>query len=445
MAQINVRKREASRPRQLEALDKLYEENKEKLTNVPSHPINQVALAKWVNDLTANDTGNSLALFGSQIAMHLRHVSFTEFHDTLLRVANEIKADIIAAQYTKPKAKIQVVALADGEWSKSNTWALLLMWPVLGEWITHIVRTPEEAVELHTMGVEEDKDALTFVIHTDDASYSGTQFFTTSRDVLENMMDDPTIKKNQSFSYYMAFPFISQFVRDIALGDMFLRSQNEGGCLIIPNATQTFDSLKTSMLASLGKSRFEILEYFLESPPYKAIFGYAKPIHCIYFDHKLADGLSTINKILALAPVLTKDNEVTADNLIVGCKIEDYRGKYTGDNPSAKDHARDAIPELDFYDNFVCPKAFYKFIKYTFNDVLVSSMPEIKSYQSLPVVLDLLSHPKSSKTTNQKISKRADTCGHCGVVARFECSRYGYKVCSKMCHSVMLKQMSQYQ
>jgi hypothetical protein len=78
-----------------------------------------------------------------------------------------------------------------------------------------------------------------------------------------------------------------------------------------------------------------------------------------YFDHKLPDSTSTVNKILAIAPAKDKTTGTTTlRSLIKGCDVSNYRvdrGKPTADTYID-----------DFEQNTICPSSFYKAIKYTF-------------------------------------------------------------------------------
>jgi hypothetical protein len=91
---------------------------------------------------------------------------------------------------------------------------------------------------------------------------------------------------------------------------------------------------------------------------FKFTFQYHKDISALYFDHKIADAVSTFNKIYYLAPLFNCTISNVNIPFIEGCNIK--------------------IPEdIDVYDKYIavenatinklCPVVFYKGIEYTFN------------------------------------------------------------------------------
>ena len=89
---------------------------------------------------------------------------------------------------------------------------------------------------------------------------------------------------------------------------------------------------------------------------FKKTFQYHKNISSIYFDHKVADSVSTFHKIYLLAPLFNCSVEDMSVPFIDGCDLTKIPKK---------------INIYDFYVDLsdkikTCPPTFYKTIKYTY-------------------------------------------------------------------------------
>jgi hypothetical protein len=96
---------------------------------------------------------------------------------------------------------------------------------------------------------------------------------------------------------------------------------------------------------------------------FKRTFQYHKDISAIYFDHKIADSMSTFHKVYMLAPLFN----CTIQNKRVGF-IDNCNEEKIPDNINIYDHYMDVEVEMG---SSACPPSFYKHIAYTFRKKLV--------------------------------------------------------------------------
>jgi hypothetical protein len=92
---------------------------------------------------------------------------------------------------------------------------------------------------------------------------------------------------------------------------------------------------------------------------FKRTFQYHKDISAIFFDHKIADAVSTFNKIYLLAPLFN----CAVKNKRVGF-IENCDATVIPDNINVYNYYIDLEPEIG---KRACPPSYYKHLTYTFN------------------------------------------------------------------------------
>jgi hypothetical protein len=107
-------------------------------------------------------------------------------------------------------------------------------------------------------------------------------------------------------------------------------------------------------------------------------FQYHANINAVYFDHKVADGVSTFNKIYMLAPIFgCIADHIPSYRFIEGCSSRK--------EPALLREAPDRTARPDVYEYiidveqrygkkaYVCPRTFYKQIDYRFNGKKIPS------------------------------------------------------------------------
>jgi hypothetical protein len=290
-----------------------YVENKDKLHMTQSYPINWREVMRWRKHLFHHDS----EFLGRVFLLALQHVPYSQFYDSLVKGALEID-------------EARVILVINGAMTKSSTWVALLVWPFINDKVVDIIRPEQMTTNIPDNHV---------YVYVDDAVYSGKQF-------------EEAIPKDFEGTIYLLASAIS---KSYPTEKRLFQDMRERGVEVdIPTNSIRF---------------LDIYQYAYDLDP-----GYAKPWeermqdnydkfqfnhtkHAIYFDHKLADAVSTMQKLLALG-VDDIDEEYHFHPLITNCKPADYRFH---DKRIVKSHEK----VNDFDPDGVCPTAFYKNIDYT--------------------------------------------------------------------------------
>ena len=355
-----------------------YNENKEKINALNNeHEINQENLQDWINDIVnyvtkkktkkivtkkettlVGKTKHKIKVtwldFALAFRKNLQYVSFTTFKEKLRTISTEISNNLIGMSLDqKNKKKIMVIMVIVRHFKKSNLWVSLLMWPTLKSYVTHIVSTPGEA--LYLMETEQYFDKVV-IIHPDDCIYSGSQFDESFQGFASNLQ-----AQSKEFVYYAATPYISH----IAL-DGILEKYITNKTLTILKSSQRINSLYEDIKEEKGEGFVNVLFSLVgveSNTIEKYLFQWEKKSHAIYFEHKLADKVSTFNKLLALGPLRDiRKNEIILRPFISTCTVD----KYSVEHESFEEMF-DSL-QTKFIDDFekVCPTPFYKTIEYTY-------------------------------------------------------------------------------
>jgi len=344
-------------------------ENKDLVYGVKSYPlINSDEFNKWI-DLQGNDSAKQIAIFVKSV---IKHISFDEFMGRLYNLSVSINS------YIHKFDKIFFVITADLK--KSNTWISIILFNMLGEGTKRITYVITE-IMFHNMihyFVEYATYYKTLIIVPDDVAYSGNEISNIFvRDMFGSILDITynlkrfNIPKDR-FSFFIACPFIGSSA--ISLWE---NSKTE---FYIPESAYIFKNINqeaTDAHIDLNKllqdnfnfqvfsSTDSLKEFLLVSP--------------IYFDHKLASGLSILNKVLRLG-VYAKRNTLpnksdiigVFGSLIKGCKIDI-------NSPVINDFINEN--RLISFGNLDCPPPFYKTIKYRFRGKEIDTFVQSPEYK----------------------------------------------------------------
>ncbi len=313
--------------------DEFYEENKAKIMMADSqtYPINQAALREWRGLMIKS--GRMLSDFALVMTGTLRHVSFWEFYETLIRAAYEVFAHSISLG-------MPIVLVVGDAVLKSNLWTALLVWPILAENVDEVQAD---------IGVR--RNVLYVIV--DDASYSGDQ-------LIYGLNVSGIDERVTHLAVLLGA--ISETARRLLL--------DRYSSAIIPNATIRFDTIFANATKILGVWEKDPFEYDWNSQPEKHEWLQATGYnHAIYFDHKLADNVSTVTKLIAVAPHFDeRSNVLTFRPLIRGCTLDTYKigGMRIAD--------LDRFVHVNKFDEAggTCPPTFYKTIHYTFRGAKVT-------------------------------------------------------------------------
>lgn len=324
---------------------KFYRENAAAIEQkIPTHPINEKNFTKWVELHNPNRTENK-GVIGIEYIYNIakefkrctRHVSFNEFNAGVDNIIADIRKNVKKNEYSSI-----VLVPTLGDMKKSNFWITTLFMSRLSDLITHV----SDLDSLDTF----DEGAL--LIIPDDVSYSGKQY---SKNISSKIYE----KKLRS-TVYIAIPFMSRIAK-ILIVDGFKHHRPDGFKKYVFGPYQEF-------------KRFDEM---VAEPLKKLILTKGTPKYTIYFDHKLADGISIYQTIYAFGKLWHKRiGEPKVMTLIENC---DYT-----QTPFIKNQLGQGTMtfEIDIQDvikpNDMCPKPFYKLIRYTYNGKEVEKLGDIR-------------------------------------------------------------------
>jgi len=315
--------------------------------------------------------------FSKKIIDNMRYVNFYELIDRIKRIASEI--------YDKIRIYDQVHFIVVDNIYKSNTWILLLFIHCLMEIINSydrdnlsyynkkivIFSDAEKSIIHH---IKKYNDKKTLAIYFDDMSYSGVQIHTYLRKSAAYR------KKSVEYDLYLGVAFISEYAIN-NINSLFIDHSHKiklfENTEIIkpfykimmedPNNDEEFKNfINRECKIDTSSIDFTSLKY-----------GCYRAICSIYFDHKLADFLSTFTRILSNGSNIIDDENI---RLINNCEDIDV--------------------------DKTCPPAFYKSIIYTYNgnileeDNLCILIDKIDRQRTYDLVLSLLKNINSSNDIN---------------------------------------------
>jgi hypoxanthine phosphoribosyltransferase len=323
----------------VEKFNRLYEENKEEILVTETYPINQDALIEWQQALQKSSV--TLQRLGRLVAFGLQHISFQQFYDSLIQQA---RAQVAECQSSNGR----IALFINGPINKSNFWAALLIWPIVKQYVVAIIDTETVGNWLKTLTLAEDETIRVLLV--DDASFSGQQ--------IEETLESAKIRRrSQKYLRKVYWVVLVGAISTTAsatikrelpwaifpANSVLLRSMNE-------IADELFPTDKEEFFATMLKKE------------YKRIYQIQPDTHMAYFDHKLPDSISTISKIIAMAPAIdetTPERNISTRSLIQRCEPNQYKveGRYYD--------LDDFVVEYDQYT--ICPPTFYKWISYEFD------------------------------------------------------------------------------
>lgn len=347
---------------------KFYEENKNKIymPNGENYPINYKKGKQWSDsqcDIESRDFADSILRF-------TEYVSFDKFHSQLKKVCKSY-----SDTYKQPEHKDTIfILIVPFRINKSNIWVSLLAYAYIGELIDDVYYNITEVYNNtinHRSPLYRKKVRC---IICDDCAYTGHQLsFISSFDYswinFPNKPPSPDVTSkewlvwydniNHDAEQYIRNISIKQFSVDLIIPFMSILAQAKlrtihyikipTDCIVFPIFSQQ---------VNVERIPAHILNEF------KRTFQYHKDISAIYFDHKIADAVSTFHKIYLLAPLFN----CAVKNKSIGF-IENCKRTIIPDNIGIYDYYIDLEPNM----KDACPPTFYKQLKYTFNGKPVDS------------------------------------------------------------------------
>ena len=347
---------------------KFYKEN---IKNIfmkkrENHRLNYEKANHWANSQCDPESKE----FAHWIIKNTEYVSFGKFIDRLQRVCESY-----LKTYSTPEHKnTHFVLIIPFKINKSNTWVSLLAYRYLQKIITDV---RYDVTEVYNSTIDHKSNLYRKKVRCiicDDCAYTGHQIeFISSLNTnwikYPNRSPPPTVYEKSWIEWnntvsreshkYITNISIDDFSVDLIIPYMSIGAQLRlkkihyikipSDCWIFPLFTQQVD---------MDRIPIHIVNEF------KKTFQYHKNISAIYFDHKIADAVSTFHKIYLLAPLF---------NCVVTNKRIGFIENCTEENKIHGD-----INIYNYYINLepilkdkTCPPSYYKGIQYKFNNKLV--------------------------------------------------------------------------
>lgn len=352
----------------LEIFAKFYDENKDKI-HMPgkvNYPLNYKKGNQWALSQCDSDSTD----FANRIIRNTKYVSYEEFTRQLRTICTSFRNT-----YQDQKGSAAFVLILPGHLRKSNLWVSLLAFEWLRDMITDVFFN---VTELYNASINYRTHLYRRTIHCivcDDCVYTGQQItefasFDSGLISLPNKEPEPPetdIKWNtwydnnahasaeyikniptETFSVNLIVPYVSVLAK-LRLG--LIKH------IRIPIHCQVFPSF--SQLVNTDKIPGVILNEF------KRTFQWHPEISAIYFDHKIADALSTFNKVYLFAPLFNCAVSTRAISFIDNC---------ANTTPEDMDIYKFLPNAQDSYGE-QCPPTYYKKIKYTLQGKNIADMP----------------------------------------------------------------------
>lgn len=334
----------------------LVNENKEKLymseSDIGSYPIDSEQVEKVRGNirestcLTDGEKRQSLMFFNKLISI-IRYVNFNEYLLKIRIMCREIETYLLANHTGYNK----IFFGGYGEISKSYTWVLFLFLNEMSSFFTSNIEITNKIFigddSLVNTVVDTNKYLYLFF---DDMSYSGTQM----------VGSIPEIEKSINVDIYISTPFISLTAKK--------RLLDKNPNVKFWENMEFVSTLESSFLSGIPEDQRDEYQLLFNNICKNFTGVFWRAYQCtdtmipIYFDHKMADGLSTFQKLI-------------------------YFGIYPMNNPCDKSCVRTPLikkcvdnnlrinAEIPYCINFItdisdeesCPQTFYKKIIFNFN------------------------------------------------------------------------------
>lgn len=354
----------------LHAFNKLYEENAKHLHMPKSvnHPLNYRRAIDWAS----HHCDSASVKFAEAIVANTAYISFGDFMTAISRICASFKQHYLSTSKNRGSTKFVLVIPFD--MTKSNIWVSLLMWPELRDIINDIDFDITSVYNRYIINGAGDRIVC---IVCDDCAYTGNQLLgyctlDPHRVEYRDKPKEPSVNSpdwiawdvsvremvkeleaeldSTRFSINLMIPYMSTHAQQNIMDRRFL---------MIPKDVQIF---------KLFRERVNIHDFAVGAMrEFESTFQYHSNIAAIYFDHKIADAISTFNKIYLLAPVFGCGNLKKSVCFIDGCdkrKLPDEVNIY-----DIYVNIEDVLPR-----GAICPSTFYKSIKYTLGGHPVSDL-----------------------------------------------------------------------
>lgn len=384
-----------------------YLENKDKLfMESGNKSINYANVDKWfqnIQNYSPKEIKSTYDFFARTFIEFLLYVSFADFYEILNRISLQLVEIVHSGNYQNIYFYIQDSA------NKSNLWVALLFLDCLTRnnilSSNNEIREKIKFVNNYDSFVNDSNNEKSLCLYCDDMSYTGSQIKSNFMRRKNANLDDTNIDKYFIIAYLSntAYTKLStiknvHFFKDTVLVDSYIdqlkNKYGETNPEMVQNVVKMFTYTNNQNDAFFTQGRKACNCNMTYTP--------------IYFDHKIADELSTFNKLLFTGSYPTT-SVCEINPLVNGCtnivELEILFGK----NPCTTNLTLDSeVP---------CFPSFYKTISYTINGnkidddknivwLLVQAQAQMKGGKSKKRKLALRSKKKRNRRNTRKTQKK---------------------------------------
>ena len=332
-----------------EHFSQFYLENRDKLF-MPSGEknVNLTNVSRWFHNIDTHspeEIKEIYSFFARTFIEFLRYVSFDEFYAILYKISLQFTT-LPLERYRNIYFYIPDVI------NKSNLWVSLLFLDCLTKLgFIDTIREKIKIVNNYNHLVIDSNNENSLCLLCDDMTYTGNQIFNHFRRKATQKEPDDHIEKYLVISH---------------LSNVASKKLSE-----VPNMnyfadTVVVNSYITQLKEKYSETHKEMVDNIMEMFKWttKPINMGRKACNCslqhipIYFDHKIADSLSTFDKLLFTGSYPTRSSECEITPLIGGCDDIEELKKLFPDSCTEEGTLDSEVP---------CYPAFYKKISYTFH------------------------------------------------------------------------------
>jgi len=378
---------------EIELCDKLIEKALDSENNENYSKVNEYI--KGIN-CDKEDKKEIYNLFAEIFSNVIKNISFKEMLNKIKEICKEIEELIKKENYD------YIYIYIDDEVEKSNTWVSLLFTGFLKTNLIllnkcFMISDNKIAFDKYN----EDKSKKILILHVDDMSYSGTQInYSLNNNLLHKKLE------NNNLHYYLGIAYIGSTAKNLFKNHERNVKYFKNTEVINNFVEQVEEYIKNKKYINESeKNKYKLnAEIIINDICKKNNTFSSKSLQCyntiipIYFDHKIADGISSFQKILYFGSIpTTNKNNCNDIPLITGCENKVDKITFYGKKLS-KNHCFNTI--IDIEDNESCPETFYKRQNFIYKN-LTSNVPrDVNIVEFLNKQIKL-----NSTNTNKTITK----------------------------------------
>ena len=373
---------------------------------------------KQLIETITQEDGKNIVDFADIVDANLTRITF----DELLKQTDNIVEQLFELLKSNKYRNYDIVIVVDNHIYSSNTWYTILLTKALfddydiNKRIINIIDKvsqfqggrPEPTISMgdgiektHKFNLKVKNKFLeyrnTFFIHADDMSYSGTQLlggipmglkYLFRDEIQSNLFHDETKIQYKDIPgmddmvgfttnrYFIAIPYIgSQAIMthfpqmETKVGITLTYPFKNISIFMFPTNMHKIKSLAHEMNDQFGFAKNSLIHKTLAKPYFLKLFRYSTGSLPIFFDHKLADAVSTLTYIISYSSCSTIDErDLIVGHMVTNCEVPPIKEIVTKDNKLKSSGTYDFSNESSR-----CPKSFYKTLTYTYRGIDVKN------------------------------------------------------------------------